>query len=166
MRIYNLYGRRDNKYRARIKILVREAGLAEVTQKVEAEWEIIKDKLQLSATDISDMRAQFNPPAYQTDASQDTSYAEKLASDSDFATWIKHNTAEHKVDGYVAAYISLKAPDSPPGDCSDTQLDAIADLADQYSFGLVRVTHRQNLVLADIKQADLFELWQNYQHSL
>ncbi len=160
VRVYNLYGRRDNKYRARIKILVREAGLAEVTQKVEAEWEIIKDKLQLSATDISDMRAQFNPPAYQADAAQDTSYAERLASDSGFATWVKHNTAEHKVDGYVAAYISLKAPDSPPGDCSDTQLDAIADLADQYSFGLVRVTHRQNLVLADIKQADLFELWQ------
>ncbi len=160
VRVYNLYGRRDNKYRARIKILVREAGLAEVTQKVEAEWQIIKDKLQLSATDISDMRAQFNPPAYAADAAQDTSYAEKLAGNSEFATWVKHNTAEHKVDGYIAAYISLKAPDSPPGDCSESQLDAIADLADQYSFGMVRVTHRQNLVLADIKQADLFSLWQ------
>jgi sulfite reductase (NADPH) hemoprotein beta-component len=160
VRVYNLYGRRDNKYRARIKILVREAGLAEVTKKVEAEWGIIKDKLQLSATDISDMRAQFSPPAYQLDAAQDTSFAERLANNPEFATWVKHNTAEHKVDGYLAAYISLKAPDSPPGDCSDTQLDAIADLADQYSFGQVRVTHRQNLVLADIKQADLFELWQ------
>jgi len=160
VRVYNIYGRRDNKYRARIKILVREAGLAEVTQKVEAEWDIIKDKLQLSATDISDMRAQFNPPAYHADAAADTSYAEKLASNPDFAIWIKHNTAEHKVAGYLAAYISLKAPDCPPGDCTDSQLDAIADLADQYSFGLVRVTHRQNLVLADIKQADLFTLWQ------
>ncbi len=160
LRVYNLYGRRDNKYKARIKILVREAGLAEVRQKVEAEWALIQDKLELSAERISDIQAQFTPPEYQANAAQDTSHAENIATNTDFATWIKHNTAEHKTDGYRAVYISLKAPDSPPGDCTHTQLDAIADMADQYSFGMIRSTHRQNLVLADVKQADLFAVWQ------
>ena len=160
LRVYNLNGRRDNKYKARIKILVRETGLAAFSEQVDAEWALIKDQLAIPAEDITAMQAQFALPAYQADAAQDTSYAEHLAKDSRFATWVKHNTAEHKIDGYRAAYISLKAPDSPPGDCTDVQLDAIAGLADEYSFGMVRTTHRQNLVLADIKQADLFVLWQ------
>ncbi len=160
LRVYNLNGRRDNKYKARIKILVRETGLAAFSEQVDAEWALIKDQLAIPAEDITAMQAQFALPDYQADAAQDTSYAEHLAKDSRFATWVKHNTAEHKIDGYRAAYISLKAPDSPPGDCTDVQLDAIAGLADEYSFGMVRTTHRQNLVLADIKQADLFVLWQ------
>ncbi|MDF1583444.1 MAG: nitrite/sulfite reductase [Methyloprofundus sp.] len=160
LRVYNLHGRRDNKYKARIKILVRETGLAEFTKQVDAEWAFIKDKLVIPAEHITQMCAQFALPAYQADAAQDTRYAQHLAQDSRFAAWIKHNTAEHKIDGYRAVYISLKAPDSPPGDCTDVQLDAIAGLADEYSFGMVRTTHRQNLVLADIKQADLFVLWQ------
>lgn len=160
VRVYNLKGRRDNKYKARIKILVRETGLAEFSKQVDAEWALIKDKLAIPAERIMAMQAQFALPAYQTEAAQDTSYTEHLANDERFATWIRHNTAEHKIDGYRAVYISLKAPDSPPGDCSDVQLDAIAALADEYSFGMVRTTHRQNLVLADIKQADLFVLWQ------
>ena len=160
VRVYNIYGRRDNKYRARIKILVREAGLDEVTQKVEAEWQHIKAQLEVSESHITDMVAEFSPPAYDIKAIQDTTYTESLAKNSSFATWVKHNTADHKVDGYRAVYISLKAPDAPPGDCSESQLDAIANLADNYSFGMVRTTHRQNLVLADIKQADLFTLWQ------
>ncbi|NOQ63571.1 MAG: nitrite/sulfite reductase [Methyloprofundus sp.] len=160
LRVYNLYGRRDNKYKARIKILVREEGLKAIRAKVDAEWAIISDKLELDAQRITDIQAQFTPPAYQADAAQDASFAEHSANNAEFALWLKHNTAEHKVAGYQAAYISLKAPDSPPGDCTDSQLDAIADLADQYSFGMVRATHRQNLVLADVKQADLFELWQ------
>jgi len=160
LRVYNLNGRRDNKYKARIKILVRETGLAEFSQQVDTEWALIKDQLAIPAEHITAMQAQFALPAYQADAAQDTSYAEHLAKDTRFATWIKHNTAEHKIDGYRAVYISLKAPDSPPGDCTDVQLDAIAGLADEYSFGMVRTTHRQNLVLADIKQADLFVLWQ------
>ncbi len=160
LRIYNLYGRRDNKYKARIKILVREAGLAEITQKIETEWELIKDKLELGAERIADIQAQFSPPAYQADAGQDNSYSEYLTHNSDFAIWVKHNTAEHKIAGYRAVYLSLKSPDNPPGDCTESQLDAIANLADQYSFGMIRTTHRQNLVLADVKQADLFALWQ------
>ncbi|WP_428357099.1 nitrite/sulfite reductase [Methyloprofundus sp.] len=160
LRVYNLYGRRDNKYKARIKILVRETGLAEISKKVEAEWALIKDKLELSAQRVAEMREQFTPPAYLPSASEDSSYGNKLANNPDFATWVKHNTADHKVAGYRAVYISLKAPESPPGDCTDSQLDAIADLADQYSFGMARTTHRQNLVLADVQQADLFDVWQ------
>jgi len=159
LRVYNIYGRRDNKYRARIKILVREAGLAEVTKKVEAEWSHIKDQLELNEQSISDMRTQFADPAYTTITETDANYTASLANNSAFNTWVKHNTEDHKITGYRAVYVSLKAPDSPPGDCSDTQLDALADLADTYSFGMVRATHRQNLVLADIKEADLFTLW-------
>jgi len=160
LRVYNIYGRRDNKYRARIKILVREAGLAEVSKKVEAEWALIKDQLEVKETTISDMRAQFADPAYEKNLGTDSGYTKNLSDNPAFNTWVKHNTEEHKIAGYRAVYVSLKSPDSPPGDCSDTQLDALADLADTYSFGMIRATHRQNLVLADIKEADLFALWQ------
>jgi len=160
LRVYNIYGRRDNKYRARIKILVREAGLDEVRKKVETEWALIKDQLELNEQSIADMRVQFADPAYADITETDASYTNSLANDSAFNTWVKHNTEEHKISGYRAVYVSLKAPDSPPGDCSDTQLDALADLADTYSFGMIRATHRQNLVLADIKESDLFALWQ------
>lgn len=160
LRVYNIYGRRDNKYKARIKILVRETGIAEITKKVEAEWHLIKDQLEVSEQTITDMCAQFADPAYQKDLTAGADYAQQLNDNIAFKTWDKHNTAGHKTDGYRAVYVSLKAPDSPPGDCSDTQLDALADLADSYSFGMIRATHRQNLVLADVKEADLFTLWQ------
>jgi len=160
LRIYNLNGRRDNKYRARIKILVRESGIDTIRSKVEAEWQLIKDKLELSAERITAMQAQFAPPAYLKNADNDTRYAEQLANNADFTTWVKHNTKAHKIAGYRIVYISLKSPDSPPGDCTESQLDAIADLSDQYSFGMVRTTHRQNLVLADVQQSELFTLWQ------
>jgi sulfite reductase (NADPH) hemoprotein beta-component len=160
LRIYNLFGRRDNMYKARIKILVKEAGMEKFSELVEKEWLLIRDELELSANRIEAMKAQFAPPAYKTGAAQDTSFAQHQLENKAFATWIKYNTADHKIAGYRAAFISLKAPDSPPGDMTDAQLDAVADLADQYSFGEVRSTHRQNLILADIKQADLFPLWQ------
>jgi sulfite reductase (NADPH) hemoprotein beta-component len=99
VRVYNLKGRRDNKYKARIKILVRETGLAEFSKQVDAEWALIKDKLAIPAERIMAMQAQFALPAYQTEAAQDTSYTEHLANDERFATWIRHNTAEHKIDG-------------------------------------------------------------------
>ncbi|MGZ5028232.1 MAG: nitrite/sulfite reductase [Methylobacter sp.] len=160
LRIYNLFGRRDNKYKARIKILVKESGMEKFSELVENEWLLIKDNLELSADRIEAIKAQFAPPAYSTDADQDTSFEQHKLENKAFATWIKYNTADHKIAGYRAAFISLKAPDSPPGDMTDTQLDAVADLADQYSFGEIRSTHRQNLILADVKQADLFSLWQ------
>ena len=160
VRIYNLFGRRDNKYKARIKILVKEAGLDKVTELVEKEWHLIKDHLELGAERIEAMKAQFAPPPYQESAASDQSFTQSLGQDPEFAVWIKYNTVEHRVPGYRAAFISLKAPDSPPGDITDNQLDLVADLADRFSFGEVRSTHRQNLILADVKQADLFSLWQ------
>ncbi|WP_020562478.1 nitrite/sulfite reductase [Methylosarcina fibrata] len=160
LRIYNLFGRRDNKYKARIKILVKETGVEKFTDMVEQEWLLIRDQLELGEERIAAMKAHFLPPAYHPEAAHDGSFASRRANDPTFATWVRYNTADHRVPGYRAVFISLKAPDSPPGDMTDTQLDAVADLADQYSFGQVRSTHRQNLILADVKIADLFPLWQ------
>jgi len=160
VRVYNLNGRRDNKYKARIKILVRESGIEKMTEWVEAEWQQIKDGMEVSDERFAEVQAHFTPPAYDKSANQDTSLDTNKAQSSAFATWLKYNTTEHKTPGYKAAFVSLKAPDSPPGDITDKQLDEIASLADQYSFGEIRTTHRQNMVLADIKQAELFELWQ------
>ncbi|NOQ35042.1 MAG: nitrite/sulfite reductase [Methylococcaceae bacterium] len=160
LRVYNLNGRRDNKYRARIKILVREEGIDKIRDLVEAEWLRIKDGMEVPAETFENMIAQFAAPTYDESAANDTSFAEKLADDVAFSKWVKHNTAEHRVAGYKAVFVSLKAPDCPPGDITDSQLDAVADLADEYSFGEVRSTHRQNLVLADIQEAKLYELWQ------
>jgi sulfite reductase (NADPH) hemoprotein beta-component len=160
LRIYNLFGRRDNKYKARIKILVKESGLEKFSKLVEQEWLHIRDSNELSDDRINAMKAQFVPPAYESDAALDTSFTQQQQENKAFATWVKHNTADHKISGYRAAFLSLKAPDSPPGDMTDVQLDVVADLADKYSFGEIRSTHRQNLILADVKQADLFALWQ------
>ena len=160
LRIYNLFGRRDNKYKARIKILVKETGLEEFTKLVDAEWEYLRADNELSAERVEAMQAHFASPAYDVKADSDTTFAEHKVNDKAFATWLAHNTAEHKVPGYSAVFISLKAPDMPPGDITDVQLDAVADLADEYSFGEVRATHRQNLILADVKQADLYTVWQ------
>ncbi|WP_031429418.1 nitrite/sulfite reductase [Methylomicrobium agile] len=160
LRIYNLFGRRDNKYKARIKILVKETGLEKFTGMVEAEWRQIRDGMELGDERIAAIKAHFTPPAYDTEAAQDESLSAHLAAHPAFATWYRYNTAEHRVPGYRAAFISLKAPDSPPGDMTDTQLDAVADLADRYSFGEIRSTHRQNLILADVRRTNLFALWQ------
>lgn len=160
VRVYNLNGRRDNKYRARIKILVRETGLKKFKAMVEQEWQQIKSGMEVSEQRFEEIKQHFSPPAYESDADQDDSFDQYKHQDPAFATWIKHNTSNHKADGYRAAYVSLKAPDCPPGDITDSQLDAVADLADQYSFGEVRTTHRQNMVLADVKHADLYPLWQ------
>ena len=160
VRVYNLNGRRDNKYKARIKILVRESGIEQMTEWVEAEWQRIKEGMEVSDQRFADIKTHFTLPSYDGNANEDTSFESNKAENSDFSIWIKHNTAEHKTPGYRAIYVSLKAPDAPPGDITEKQLDAIAGLADQYSFGEVRTTHRQNIVLADVKHADLFEVWQ------
>ncbi len=160
LRVYNLKGRRDNKYKSRIKILVRESGIEQMREWVEAEWQQIKNGMEISEDRIADMQAQFKAPSYETLAELDARFEASKTQNSAFNTWINFNTVAHKISGYRAVYISLKAPDSPPGDITDTQLDAVAELADQYSFGETRTTHRQNLVLADVKQVDLFSLWQ------
>ena len=160
LRIYNLLGRRDNKYKARIKILVKETGLEKFTQLVETEWALIRDNLEVSDDYFASMKAHFTPFDYDKNAAQDGAFDAHRQENSAFATWVKYNTQAHKVDGYRIVFLSIKAPDSPPGDLTSEQLDAIADLSVKYSFGEIRSTHRQNFVFADVKQVDLFALWQ------
>ncbi len=161
LRIYNLYGRRDNKYKARIKILLRETGIETFTKQVEDEWQQVKDDYLLTTEMIERVQQRFSVPEYDTQLDIDEQALSKQQTDHPaFATWLKHNTHAHKVAGYTVVFVSLKIPGEAPGDISDQQMDLVADLADQYSFGEIRTTHRQNLVLADVKQNDLFELWQ------
>jgi sulfite reductase (NADPH) hemoprotein beta-component len=161
LRVYNRFGRRDNIHKARIKILVKEKGVAEFTRLVEEEWAEIKDTyLKLKREDLEHFRQFFQPHAYDPSAAKDTTYAAKVAADKAFATWVKHNTWDHRVPGYRAAFISLKPRGGTPGDATSAQMEAIADLADRYSFGEIRVSHEQNLMLTDVAQADLHALWQ------
>ncbi|MEI7796313.1 MAG: nitrite/sulfite reductase [Methylococcaceae bacterium] len=160
LRIYNLFGRRDNKYKARIKILVRETGLEEFSKLVDAEWALIRDGLEVSDARFDAMKAHFKPLHYDKKAAENITFSRYKKENKVFETWVKYNTLEHKIDGYRVVFLSLKAPDTPPGDLTAEQLDTIAKLAEIYSFGEVRSTHRQNLVFADVKQADLFQLWQ------
>ncbi|HEY5717948.1 MAG TPA: nitrite/sulfite reductase, partial [Motiliproteus sp.] len=161
LRVYNLLGRRDNKYKARIKILVASLGVDEFRTRVEAEWERIKGgEMTLTDTYIDQIKAHFQPPAYDNNAAVDNTYAAKLASERDFAVWIERNTIAHKVAGHRAVTLTLKNYLVAPGDLTDQQMDAVADLADRYNFGEVRTTHEQNMVFAHVKQADLFPLWQ------
>lgn len=163
LRVYNRLGRRDNKFKARIKITVREHGINHIRELVEAEWVQIRDQLRLDQKEIDRVKAFFTEPDYDSNATADTTFEAKLAEDKAFARWLKQNTFEHKVPGYKAVYVSLKKHGQAPGDITSEQLEIVADLADKYSFGEIRSTHTQNLVLADVKQADLYELWQQLQ---
>ncbi|MDZ7622592.1 MAG: nitrite/sulfite reductase [Candidatus Competibacteraceae bacterium] len=161
LRIYNQYGRRDNLYKARIKILVKALGPDKFRDEVEAEWAQIRDSgLVLDEAEIERVRRFFAPPLYQADAAGDLSFARWLKSDKPFATWVRHNVAEHKAAGYHNVFVALKEPGVAPGDITAEQMDAVADLADRYSSGQIRATHHQNLLLADVRQADLYPLWQ------
>jgi sulfite reductase (NADPH) hemoprotein beta-component len=158
MRVYNQYGRRDNKYKARIKILLKAVGLEEFTRQVEAEWVDLKDSPStLTVEEMDRIAAWFTPPAYETLPAFDAQAAH--AGNKAFANWLKRNVKPHKVAGYSAVVLSLKKTGVPPGDATAEQIDFVADLADRYSFGELRVTHEQNLVLADVQQTRLFELW-------
>ncbi|WP_330110849.1 nitrite/sulfite reductase [Methylophaga thalassica] len=159
LRVYNRLGRRDNKYKARIKITVREHGINHIRELVEAEWVQIRDQLELNQKEIDRVKSYFTEPEYEADAAADESYEKALAEDKAFARWTKQNTFAHKQSGYRAVYVSLKAPGIAPGDVTSDQLEVIADLADEFSLGEVRSTHTQNLVFADVKQADLYALW-------
>ncbi len=160
LRIYNQLGRRDNLYKARIKILVDSVGADRFTQLVEEEWQQIRDGyLDLPAAEIERIRAHFAPPPYETLA-DDAEYAAQLRREPLFARWARTNVTRHKRPGYAVVTLSLKPTGGVPGDATDAQMDAIADLADRYGFGEIRVSHEQNLVLPDVEQADLYELWQ------
>ncbi|WP_366943296.1 nitrite/sulfite reductase [Nevskia sp.] len=161
LRVYNRLGRRDNIYKARIKILVKETGPAKFAEMVEAEWAQIKDSyLKLTQADLDRVKKHFAQPAYDAAAAEDTTYAQQIAANPAFAAWTRRNLKAHRVPGYSAVFASLKAKGVAPGDIDAAQFDAVADLADRYSFGEVRVTHTQNLVFADVQQKDLYPLWQ------
>jgi sulfite reductase (NADPH) hemoprotein beta-component len=159
LRVYNQYGRRDNIYKARIKILVHELGAEKFAQEVEAEWVAIKDgQLALDQAVFADIAARFSYPNYLTlpDNPPELAAARK---NKRFGAWFGNSVANHKVPGYAIVTISLKPVGAPPGDAAADQMDVIADLADRYSFGEIRVGHEQNLVLPHVAQRDLPELW-------
>ena len=167
LRVYNLEGRRDNKFKARIKILVESLGKEVFAQKVNEEWQMLKDgDLTLSDAHFEKAQSYFTAPNYeQIDPLEAQSKLEEFFGDINFKNWYEHNTVAHKVNGYRAAVISLKAGvvgDTyvPAGDITDQQMFALADLADEYSLGEIRATHHQNLVLGDVKITDLYALWQ------
>ncbi len=163
LRVYNLHGRRDNKYKARIKILVKALTPAVFAEKVEAEFVQIKDQHKIAPEFFSQMDAVFAPPAYQDLSDLDLSA--QFAEHNKFANWYRHNTHAHKVAGYRIVTISLKRAGIATGDMTDKEMELIADLADQYSFGELRNTHEQNIVLADVPQSALFALWQTLEQA-
>ena len=160
LRVYNLHGRRDNLYKARIKILVNALGIDEFRRQVENEWQYLRDgELQLSDAEIDRVTKAFQIHPYKKLDAGDAASHEQRHSNPLFNAWYRQNTQAHKVDGYRVVYVSLKSHGLAPGDISDDQMEALADLADHYSFGELRATHSQNLVLADVEESQLYELW-------
>jgi sulfite reductase (NADPH) hemoprotein beta-component len=164
LRVYNQWGRRDNKYKARIKILVKETGIESFAQWVEKEWAIIRDGMRLDQAEIDRVSAFFKTRHYHSLPEVDPALEEQLARNPAFAAWVRRNTVSHKIKGYRAVFLSLKPHGQPPGDMTDTQMDAVANLMDRFSFGEIRVTHTQNLVMADVEQQHLLDLWQALDH--
>ncbi|HLA34643.1 MAG TPA: nitrite/sulfite reductase [Rhodocyclaceae bacterium] len=159
VRVYNRYGRRDNPFKARIKILVKALGVEEFARQVDAEWAQIKDgPSTVTAEELARIARHFSTPTYA--ALEDETHLALQRDHPAFARWLERNVHEHKIKGYAAVTLSLKSRGAAPGDASAGQLDAAADLADDYSFGELRVSHEQNLVLADVPQRDLFAVWQ------
>lgn len=157
LRVYNRFGRRDNKWKARIKILVKALGVAEFRRLVEEEHAKIADgPLKLRDEDIERFKRYFRPPPYEVLPDDDPFFAAaRLSKDRAFARWVEHNVVPHRMPGYAIVNLSLKAPERAPGDVTADQLDAVADIADRFSFGRIVVTHRQNLVLPDVRRRDL-----------
>jgi sulfite reductase (NADPH) hemoprotein beta-component len=156
LRVYNRFGRRDNIHKARIKILLKERGPERFSAEVEAEWAHLKDgPATLVEEEIRRVESRFTRPQYEK--LEDIRYPQIPSA---FASWMKRNVHPHKQPGYAAVTVSLKKTGVPPGDVTSEQMDALAALADHYSFGELRVTHEQNLVLADVRQAELHGLWQ------
>jgi sulfite reductase (NADPH) hemoprotein beta-component len=160
LRVYNRFGRRDNKYKARIKILVKELTPAEFTRQVEAEWESLRDGPgTVPRTEIARLAEHFGEPAYREFARDSVAYRAAVADSRPFSRWAERNVRPHKRKGYAIVTLSLKRTGVPPGDVTASDMDAIAALADRYCFGELRVTHEQNLVFADVVQSDLHALW-------
>jgi sulfite reductase (NADPH) hemoprotein beta-component len=159
LRVYNRYGRRDNLWKARIKILVRSLGAEKFTQEVDAEFAHLEGgSATVTEAELARIAADFEAPPYRQ-PSADSQLQEQLASHPGFARWHGRNVAAHQAAGYAAVTLSLKRSGTAPGDLDADRMDTVADLADRYSFGELRVTHEQNLVLADVDQSELFSLW-------
>ncbi len=159
LRIYNRLGRRDNQFKARIKITIREHGISHISRLVEEEWKNIRDQLELDQREIDRVKGYFAELEYDAEAANDKSFAKMELENTYFARWVKHNVVKHKKIGYKVVYISLKSPLKPPGDISADQLEFIADLADEFNMGEIRSAHNQNLLFSNIKQGDLYSLW-------
>jgi len=163
----NRYGRRDNKFKARIKILVRAMSPDGFREQVDAEWAHLKDGPNtLTRDEIARVEACFVPPAYQTfepgEVDRDAAeLARQRLVDPAFSRWVANNVFPHKRPGYAAVTLSTKLTGVPPGDVADEQMDAVADWADRFGFGEIRITHEQNFALPDVRQSDLHELWQD-----
>ncbi len=159
LRVYNRYGRRDNKYKARIKILVHELGKDEYTRQVEEEFaHLLTQGIEPPMAELERIKAYFTDPAFEKVGTVPTFEIDR--SDPDFALWLDRNCAAHKQPGYIIATISLKPVGGIPGDASGEQMRVMADLGLKYSFDELRVTHAQNIVLPHVRKADLYELWQ------
>ncbi|KRI50699.1 nitrite/sulfite reductase [Acinetobacter pittii] len=158
LRVYNLHGRRDNKYKARIKILVKALTPEVFAQKVEAEFEYTREALKIQPEILKKLDEEFTPFDYQD--LEDEDFTALFAEHPKFKQWFNINTHAHKVKGYRIVTISLKRAGIAPGDMTTEEMNFIADLADKYTFGELRTTHEQNIALADVPQKDLFDVWQ------
>ena len=157
LRVYNLYGRRDNMYKARIKILVKALGIDKFRDLVEKEWEFIKDGPNtINNSELNRVKAFFTEPHYIKDTKNDL---ESHIQDKSFSQWLSRCTQSHKREHYRSVTLSLKSNHQAPGDATSEQMQYVADLADEYSFGEIRVSHEQNLILADVHEDNLYELW-------
>jgi sulfite reductase (NADPH) hemoprotein beta-component len=163
LRVYNRYGRRDNIYKARIKILVKALGVEQFAREVEAEWEAAAESLApavITDEEFARVAEHFEPHPYENLSAVDAQYVQSLADSRSFARWTQRNVHPHRRPGYAAVTLSLKKTGAAPGDASAEQMDFVANLAERYSFGELRVSHEQNLILADVRKRDLFALWQ------
>ncbi len=160
MRVYNRYGRRDNKYKARIKILVQETGIDNFKSEVDKEYaNLTPSEIAVSTDEIKRISAYFSEPDYEEIDKTDNSLKTERSLDREFNAWITNNIAPHKNNGYAIVNISLKPKDGAPGDITSEQMRVVAQLAKQFSFGEIRATHEQNLVFANVKKSDLYEVF-------
>lgn len=162
LRVYNRHGRRDNKYKARIKILVKALGIEAFAKEVEEEWQHLKDgPAQLTEDEYQRVASAFVPPSYRTLADTDLDFGTHLAENAAFARWVARNVQPHKVPGYTSVVLSTKPGlASPPGDVTGLQMLAVADWSERFGFGEIRIAHEQNIVLPDVPKSQLFALWQ------
>ncbi|ROL81785.1 sulfite reductase [Pseudomonas chlororaphis] len=161
LRVYNRHGRRDNKYKARIKILVKALGIEAFAKEVEEEWQHLKDgPAQLTEAEYQRVASAFVPPLYERQPATDLDYGSRLAEEPAFERWVAHNVQPHKVPGYASVVLSTKPGSaSPPGDVTAAQMEAVADWSEAFGFGEIRIAHEQNIVLPDVPKTALHELW-------